>query len=193
MTCEPASPSTPQLPWSPGWRRYVPVPAAPSATPPASAARAGTARRVLRCPARAPRRAHRPPRDSARSRPSRPLRGRPAHRGALAHRGGDHPERLRSEAAWAHMCAAAPIPASSGKTVRTGSTLAATARPATPCGASYSPAWALTRPPAPTSSTARAKENPSRRSSAASSATSPARSTPACAPLLTDPQAPGTA
>jgi transposase len=30
---------------------------------------------------------------------------------------GDHPERLRSEAAWAHLCAAAPIPASSGKTV----------------------------------------------------------------------------
>jgi transposase len=29
---------------------------------------------------------------------------------------GDHPERLRSEAAWAHLCAAAPIPASSGKT-----------------------------------------------------------------------------
>jgi transposase len=29
---------------------------------------------------------------------------------------GDHPERLRSEAAWAHMCGAAPIPASSGKT-----------------------------------------------------------------------------
>ena len=26
---------------------------------------------------------------------------------------GDHPERLRSEAAWAHMCAVAPIPASS--------------------------------------------------------------------------------
>src|SRR5205823_14641740 len=29
---------------------------------------------------------------------------------------GDHPERLRSEATWAHLCAAAPIPASSGKT-----------------------------------------------------------------------------
>jgi transposase len=29
---------------------------------------------------------------------------------------GDHPERLRSEAAWAQLCAAAPIPASSGKT-----------------------------------------------------------------------------
>jgi len=31
---------------------------------------------------------------------------------------GDHPERLRNEAAWAHMCATAPIPASSGKVVR---------------------------------------------------------------------------
>ena len=28
---------------------------------------------------------------------------------------GDHPHRLRSEAAWAHLCAVAPIPASSGK------------------------------------------------------------------------------
>jgi transposase len=31
---------------------------------------------------------------------------------------GDHPGRLRSEAARAHLCAVAPIPASSGKTVR---------------------------------------------------------------------------
>ena len=31
---------------------------------------------------------------------------------------GDHPERLRSEAAWAHLCGVAPIPASSGKTSR---------------------------------------------------------------------------
>ena len=31
---------------------------------------------------------------------------------------GDHPERLRSEAAWAHLCASAPIPASSGKITR---------------------------------------------------------------------------
>ena len=31
---------------------------------------------------------------------------------------GDHPDRLRSEAAWAHLCAVAPIPASSGKTAR---------------------------------------------------------------------------
>ena len=31
---------------------------------------------------------------------------------------GDHPQRLRSEAAWAHLCGAAPIPASSGKVRR---------------------------------------------------------------------------
>jgi len=31
---------------------------------------------------------------------------------------GDNPERLRSEAAWAHLCGVAPIPASSGKTIR---------------------------------------------------------------------------
>ncbi len=31
---------------------------------------------------------------------------------------GDHPERLRSESAWAHLCAVAPVPASSGKTSR---------------------------------------------------------------------------
>ena len=31
---------------------------------------------------------------------------------------GDHPERLRSEAAWAHLCAVAPIPASSGRVAR---------------------------------------------------------------------------
>jgi transposase len=31
---------------------------------------------------------------------------------------GDHPGRLRSEAAWAHLCGTAPIPASSGKVKR---------------------------------------------------------------------------
>jgi transposase len=31
---------------------------------------------------------------------------------------GDNPARLRSEAAWAHLCGVAPIPASSGKTIR---------------------------------------------------------------------------
>jgi transposase len=31
---------------------------------------------------------------------------------------GDNPERLKNEAAFAHLCGSAPIPASSGKTVR---------------------------------------------------------------------------
>jgi hypothetical protein len=31
---------------------------------------------------------------------------------------GDNPARLRSEAAWAHLCAVAPIPASSGRVAR---------------------------------------------------------------------------
>ncbi len=31
---------------------------------------------------------------------------------------GDHPGRLRSEAAWAHLCGVTPIPASSGKVTR---------------------------------------------------------------------------
>jgi transposase len=31
---------------------------------------------------------------------------------------GDRPERLRSEAVWAHLCGTAPIPASSGKITR---------------------------------------------------------------------------
>src|SRR6185437_2063629 len=38
--------------------------------------------------------------------------------GMLLVAAGDHPDRLRSEAAWAHMCGVAPIPASSGKTRR---------------------------------------------------------------------------
>ncbi len=31
---------------------------------------------------------------------------------------GDNPERIRTEAAWAHLCGVAPIPATSGKTTR---------------------------------------------------------------------------
>jgi len=37
---------------------------------------------------------------------------------ALLIAAGDNPERLRSEAAFAHLCGVAPIPASSGKTTR---------------------------------------------------------------------------
>jgi transposase len=52
---------------------------------------------------------------------------------------GDHPGRLRSEAAWAHLCATASIPASWGKSPATGSAPAAADRPATPCTGSSSP------------------------------------------------------
>jgi transposase len=37
---------------------------------------------------------------------------------ALLVAAGDNPERLRSEAAWAHLCGVAPIQASSGKVIR---------------------------------------------------------------------------
>jgi transposase len=37
---------------------------------------------------------------------------------ALLVTAGDNPDRLRSEAAWAHLCGVAPIPASSGKVTR---------------------------------------------------------------------------
>ncbi len=49
---------------------------------------------------------------------------------------GDNPERLRSEAAWAHLCGVAPLEASSGKVVRRRLNRAAIARPTPPCGAS---------------------------------------------------------
>jgi transposase len=95
---------------------------------------------------------------------------------------GDHPERLRSEAAWAHLCGAAPIPASSGKTVRH------RLNPGGDRQASHA-LWRIvftrlgsTRPPAPTPDAARQKENPRQRSSAASSVTSPARPAPTSAP-----------
>jgi transposase len=40
------------------------------------------------------------------------------HAGQLLVTAGQHPERLRDEAAFAHLCGVAPIPASSGKTRR---------------------------------------------------------------------------
>ncbi len=49
---------------------------------------------------------------------------------------GDHPERLRSEAAWAHMCGVAPIPASSGKVRRHRLNPGGNGRRTTRCGGS---------------------------------------------------------
>ena len=67
---------------------------------------------------------------------------------------GDNPGRLRSEAAWAHLCGVAPIQASSGKVTRAASTAAATAKPTRLCGASSSPACRPTNAPGPTWSAA---------------------------------------
>ena len=50
---------------------------------------------------------------------------------------GDHPERLRSESSWAHLCGVAPIPLLPATPLAgTGSTAAATARPTARCGGS---------------------------------------------------------
>ena len=102
---------------------------------------------------------------------------------------GDHPERLRSEAAWAHLCATAPIPASSGKTARH------RLNPAGDRQANHA-LWriVLTRmsscPPTRAYVERRTAEGlPGKRSCAASSGTSPARSTPTSAAPLIDPTA----
>ena len=50
--------------------------------------------------------------------PARPTGGRVDTAGQLLVTAGDNPQRLRSEAAFAHLCGAAPIPASSGRTDR---------------------------------------------------------------------------
>ena len=49
---------------------------------------------------------------------------------------GDNPERLRSEAGWAHLCGVSPLQASSGRGLATVWTEAVTVRPTAPCGAS---------------------------------------------------------
>src|SRR5437667_8813044 len=119
MTCEPGSPGSPRPPWPPGSPAYGPAPATSWAVP--SVSRCGSW-------------------DGAPSSPGGQLEcldelivplvttrapgllalyGIGPHTAALLLiAAGDHPGRLRSEAAWAHLCAAAPIPASSGKVTR---------------------------------------------------------------------------
>jgi transposase len=58
---------------------------------------------------------------------------------------GNNLERLRSEASFAALCGVSPVPASSGKTIRIGSTGAATALRTAPCTSSRSSAFALIR------------------------------------------------
>jgi len=107
------------LPWSPAWRHCGPVPAARSATPPAS--RCASWDGAQCSPGGQPGRLDEliAPIVSEHAPSLLALYGIGPHTAALLLiAAGDHPERLRSEATWAHLCAAAPIPASSGKVTR---------------------------------------------------------------------------
>jgi len=53
-----------------------------------------------------------------RAAPREAARDRVDHAGQLLTTAGDNPERLRGEAAFAHLCGTAPVPAGSGKTHR---------------------------------------------------------------------------
>ncbi len=96
---------------------------------------------------------------------------------ALLVAAGDNPDRLRSEAAWAHLCGCRPSRPRPARSPAGGSTEAATAKPTGPCGSWSSPVWHPTHAPAPTSPVTSEKASPRPTSSAFSSATSPARST----------------
>ncbi len=89
---------------------------------------------------------------------------------------GDNPERLTSERSFAALTGCCPIPARAARPTATASTAEATGKPTPPSGASPSSAWPATNAARPTSpsETAKAKARPKR--SAASSATSPAKS-----------------
>lgn len=64
---------------------------------------------------------------------------------------GNTPERLSSEASFAALCGAAPVPASSGKTHRHRLSRGGNRQPTPPCTASCSTAASTTHPPGPTS------------------------------------------
>ena len=69
---------------------------------------------------------------------------------ALLIAAGDNPHRLHSDASFAALCGASPLPASSGQTTRHRSTAAETATPTKPSGASPWSACAATNAPRPT-------------------------------------------
>src|SRR5690242_20358557 len=118
MTGEPDSPGAPRLPWSPGLPACGPAPATSWAMP--SASRCGSWDGAefldgqLECLDEliAPLAAARAPGLLALYRIG------PRTAACLLIADGDHPGRLRPEPAWAHLCAVAPTPASSGKVTR---------------------------------------------------------------------------
>ena len=106
-------------PGQPGWRRCGPAPATSPATPPASrcASWGGAPSSWTASSSRLDELIV--PLVTARAPGLLALYGiGPRTAALLLIAAGDHPGRLRSEAAWAHLCGAAPIPASSGKVTR---------------------------------------------------------------------------
>jgi hypothetical protein len=98
--------------------------------------------------------------------------------GQLLVTAGDNPQRLRSEAAFAHLCGCHRSRRPRAAPTVTGSTGLVTAAPITPCGASPWSACTAIHRPEPMSSAGPNTACPSSTSCAVSSATSPARSTP---------------
>ena len=109
---------------------------------------------------------------------------------ALLVAAGDNPERMSTEASLLPSVAPAPYTYHQDRRGGIVSTGAATAKPTARCGASLPPGYATTLPPKTTQPDASPKERTKKRSSAASSGTSPQRSTdssptPNCAKLRT--------
>jgi transposase len=88
---------------------------------------------------------------------------------------GDNPQRLRSEAAFAHLCGAARSQRPRAAPTATASTVAVTAKPTTPCGASPWSACTATHRPRPMSNGGPNKACPSSTSSAVSLGDYPGR------------------
>ena len=90
---------------------------------------------------------------------------------------GDNPGRVRREASFAALCGASPAGASSGKQLRRRLNRGGDRHANSALWTIAMTAWPTTRAPRPTRPGAPPRARPPKRSSAASSATSPARST----------------
>ncbi|MFC7261388.1 transposase [Streptomyces lutosisoli] len=89
---------------------------------------------------------------------------------------GDNPERLGSEASFAALCGVSPVERSSGSRQYRRLNRGATGRPTPPCTGSCRLACASTRAPRTTTNAASRRARPAAKSSDASNATLPGRS-----------------
>jgi transposase len=96
--------------------------------------------------------------------------------GALLVAVGDNPERLRNERAFAHLCGASPLDASSGKQLRHRLNRGGDRQANSALWRVVIPGWRQTRGPSATSNGAARRDSPNAKPSDASSATYPAKS-----------------